>query len=319
MYGRKAIIEWSDDEPTNFTDESCQDLKFDIKYSLNSVYGKANISICGMRKDKIQNKLESFARGITQTRKKEKVSLVLNAGYTGGEGAVCGKVFAGSVFANTITGGPDYWLNMECLAQDVQVHAEKNYVIQSPTLIKDACEKLCLNVLNIPCIFAVENQEILEKKIHEFNSITLQSQRYADVARQIIEWGDGQLRTWVDQNLNKASMIVTDNYISPSSAQLVAKAVQCPETRKYSCKGQPGMGIVFGIPKMIQTGIEIDVQLDSTVKRGMMFTVDSAILPPKFCSTPYMVVKYEHRGHLRGNQWITHIRGMLLDKKAFIR
>lgn len=320
MYGRTASIEWSDDvKPTEFSSENSMDLKFNVQYSLNSCYGSARIGICGLSKDTIKDKLESFSKGITMSRKKSKVSLTLKGGYTGGDGACVGKLFSGTVFSNTITSGPDYWLNMECLAQDAQVHAQKNYVINSPTLIQTACTQLCMNVLNIPCVFAVENEEIKKAKIHEFNSIALHSLRYADVARQIMEWGNGKLRCWVDPNLTKASMIVIDNYISPTTADLVSKAVGCPETKKYSCLGVQGKRIVYGIPKMINNGIEIDTQLDFGVKRGMKFTVESDVLPEKFCSTPYFVVKYEHIGHLRGNEWRTHIRGMLLDKKAFIR
>lgn len=315
MFSRMASLKIADgaDIPLNF--DSMLDLKFHVKYTVNQVYGGADISICGLNRTNAMQHIQVLAKGLEMAKADKKV-VTLKAGYQYGEGAKCLEIYKGTSYNAVVSGTPDVWLNMHCMTQYVEVNMFKQFQIKKKMKLETACKEICRVALEKPCMWAVKNPEAMKMEIDAFNSVSMLDTKVETVRRKLEELGGGLIRCYVEDKLNFSPMIIMDRDPDQASIQSVMGMVGV-EQKQFSCLGEPGMGVVYGIPQPTYNGIELDVQLDPTIRRWQLFTVNSKMVPV-VNGRQYVITAYEHKGHLRGQEWKTHIKGIVLDGKAYM-
>lgn len=313
-FGRIAKLTFtSEGKPVEFTFDDSMDLKFDVAYSLNQIYGGATISVCGMTRDFVINHLKVFEMGMAFQRK-EQLGVKLEVGYK--SGMPLAKIYQGTIFGNTISQGPDYWLNMQCQGQGIECKV-KSWGFQEPLLFETACTNICQEMLGLPCRIAVQDEELKALKIPQFSTGKDPWRQHITVTRQIEAWSKGKVVAFYEDRLGKDGTIcvVETKHYSKSVGDLMKIITEQSQPKSFSCLGTEGKGVVYGIPKLFIPGIELDVQLDNSICRGTKFTVESNIIP--VTGLEYYVMMYQHKGHLRGNEWTTHIRGQLTNIEAY--
>lgn len=316
MFSRVANLKIADgdDIPLNF--DSMLDLKFHVKYTVNQVYGGADISICGLNRTNAIQHIQVLAKGLEMSKPDKKI-VTLSAGYQYGDGAKCLEIYKGTSYNAMLSGSPDVWLNMHLMTQYTEVNISKAFQIKKKMKLETACKEICRVALEKPCMWAVTDPETQKMEIDQFNSISLQDTKVSTVCKELEKLGGGRIRCYCEDKLNFSPLIVTDKHITSQSADSVMGMVGI-QNKQFSCLGEPGMGIVYGIPQPTYNGIELDIQLDPTIRRWQTFTVNSKMVPI-VTGKKYVITAYEHIGHLRGNDWKTHIKGLLLDGKAYLQ
>lgn len=318
-YDRTARVSFQNKgKQVSFDLDDSMDLKFEVQYSLAQMFGGATVSICGMSSDFVSEMIKVFEQGIAY-QKQEFVDIVVEAGYKNGTSPKLGKIYQGKVFANKISMGPDYWLTMQCFAQGVNC-ATKAWSITSPMKFKDACKNYCAEMLGEDkgFLYLVEDKELESLEIKNFTVGNDPRRQYGSIFRQIQAWSKGKVTCiWEDRLGDKGSVVVIDTaHYTQGVATMLDKLSQQSKVRQYSFIGTEGKEIAYGLPKLFIPGIELDVQLDHTIVRGVKFNVESNIFK-SLGGLEYYVVGYTHKGHLRGDEWITHIKGQLTNINAY--
>lgn len=318
MFNRACTLQINKGIEVNTTIQDWLDVQFHVKYSVNQIYGSANIAICGLGKKNVFSMMKNFTDGVT-FQQKDKTILTLSAGYKGGANACVGQIYKGTAWDATVYGSPDLWIRMNCLTQYAQANVTNVVVINQPILLKDACTKICMGLMGCDCLWAVTDPEAMKLKVAKWSSDSIKNSTLpTEIAKEIERIGGGRLKCWVDNSLAMTPVVVADRKSSMKGWEAVKGVCQL-SNMKFSCTGKGTFdSLVLGIPQLTVNGIKLNIQMNPNIKRGTMFTVDSNIIP-NCKGLTYAVLAYEHKGHLRGNEWITHIEGISLDLDAYLQ
>lgn len=318
MYNRACTVKLNKGQEVNTTIKDWLDVKFNVEYNFNDNYAKASVGICGLGKKNVFAMMKNFIDGVTMQRG-DATEVTLEAGYTGGPKATVSQIFKGSAWDAVLSGTPDMWLTMNCSTQFGQVNESDVVVINSPMQLKDACSKVCKGLLGVDCLWAVTDEDALKIKIPKWTSDSLKNSTMPhDVAREIESWGRGMISCWVCEDLALSPVLVTNRKSTKPGWEQV-KSVCKLSDMKFSCTGEGDYdSLVYGIPQLTVVGVNLDIQLNPNIRRGTIFQVDSKVIP-NVKGVDYAVLSYKHTGHLRGNDWKTHIEAISLERDVYIQ
>lgn len=322
MYGRACTLTLKKGGSEIFTVNSAKNdflnVKFKMDYNLNDAFAKASIGICGLNQAHAKKLLEHFAQGVAMRDLANTTTVELYAGYVGG-GQKIAHLFTGTAWDATLSGTPDVWLTMNCSTSDAQANMASVVVINKGMKFEDACKKICKTLTNVECLWAVTNKDAAEMKVPHWTSGSIGGvMSSAKVAEVIEDMGKGLVMAKVRNDLNLSPIIVMDKKSSESAWKSVMKQSKTVE-KKYTCTGNSSTeGLVIGIPQPKVNGIDLDVQLDSTIKIGTIFSVESNLMS-MINEKKFAVLTYSHSGELRGNEWKTHINAIGLKQELWLQ
>lgn len=322
MYGRACTVtlKKGDSEviTINSKDNDWLNVKFKMDYNLNDNFAKASVGICGLSQETAKKLLEHFAQGVAMRDLKNTTTVELKAGYIGG-GKEIAHLFTGTAWDARLSGTPDVWLTMNCSTSDAQANMASVVVINEGMKFEDACKKICKTLTNVEPLWAVTSKEAKEMKVPHWTSGSIGGvMSSAKVAEVIEDLGKGLVMARVRNDLNLSPILIMDKKSSEAAWNSVMGECKT-KAKKYSCTGNSSTdGLVIGIPQPTVNGIELDVQLDSEIKIGTIFEVESNMMS-MINKKKFAVLTYSHSGELRGNEWTTHISAIGFEQELWLQ
>ena len=264
----------------------CMNMKFNVEipYAMKES-NKANISVCGMTKDNIEE-LTMFLNLAKNLRKYVRVKLYV--GYKDDNDLTL--IFAGDVVNAKPTQPPDVWLEMECLSRFDMKH-------------------------EIICKYDVEDDEKPLKDIY---------QSMAQWMALSLDWkvkGEGNSLKVPNFSYNGSAADVprymtkmypcVESFVSVDNASLICVDRDSPDIGGDSpTVSQDTM--MLGVPEPTVAGIKVNTFLWVGVRKCMKIVLVSDVYPA--ANGVYIVHGITHSGEIRGGEWKTN-----LDCKTVVR
>lgn len=297
--GKIRILPEKDGEWMEFRDI---DFKFDISRPIGGVYLKANISILGLSWDTICALATWTSDGWSLVKN---IRIQVFAGY--GERGYDTCIFDGNIINATSTMPPQIWLNI--LAYSGQWRSfyvlDGNPTKESQLKFTEYMTRLA-NFIGASIDFSrctdIEDNYLATK-------VFSQGSTYQSIAEYMynLALSKGMMMYEDIDGNGKSCFYLVNQYLDYSPSQLEAAK------RDHTISAANGM---IGIPKITFAEAEVTKFLDTSLERTYFFYLDTVYAPDdKFSKQNgivngfYQINNIRHRGHLRGQEWYTTVKG----------
>ena len=266
------------------TDELPLDFKFTIERKAGAIACFADVSVCGMKREDVLL-FTAFAAKWREMNKHK--SLLIYAGYEDEGGAQL--LFDGEMYNALPTMPPEVWVNMKArTCYDLQLtKCEKS--ILTPTKIEDVC-RTAANWMGKKLLWMVKKAETNAIVIPQFRC----KGTLSELAKQMQDLAPEKIIVSVNEKTGCVEIVDIDDIHYSASMMTITK--------------ESGL---IGMPTPNPWGVEFDMRLCPSIKRFMPIHLESEMIP--LLNGDYAVSTYKHSGHLRGNEWKTHIMARRID------